>query len=92
MNYQDTMTNEQHREGYIARGIERQTAKVPSDAFLWAAIGCMAGSATLQIMEKPHWGQFVGQWVPTLLILGLYNKLVKVMGSDFTERRMRERR
>jgi len=25
---------------------------------------------------------FVGQWVPTILILGLYNKLVKQHGSD----------
>lgn len=25
---------------------------------------------------------FVGQWVPTILITGLYNKLVKVQGSD----------
>jgi len=28
---------------------------------------------------------FVGQWAPTLLILGLYNKLVKQLGSDFTD-------
>jgi hypothetical protein len=28
---------------------------------------------------------FVGQWAPTLLILGLYNKLVKQLGSDRTE-------
>ena len=25
---------------------------------------------------------FVGQWAPTFLILGLYNKLVKLLGSD----------
>jgi hypothetical protein len=25
---------------------------------------------------------FVGQWAPTFLILGLYNKLVKVAGSE----------
>ena len=30
---------------------------------------------------------FVGQWAPTLLILGLYNKLVKQHGSDFTDTR-----
>jgi hypothetical protein len=30
---------------------------------------------------------FVGQWAPTLLILGLYNKLVKQLGSDSTDRR-----
>ncbi len=26
--------------------------------------------------------EFIGQWVPTILILGLYNKLVKLQGSD----------
>jgi hypothetical protein len=25
---------------------------------------------------------FVGQWAPTFLILGLYNKIVKIAGSD----------
>ena len=28
---------------------------------------------------------FIGQWAPTLLLLGVYNKIVKVMGrSDVT--------
>ena len=26
--------------------------------------------------------EFIGHWVPTILILGLYNKLVKLQGSD----------
>ncbi len=42
----------------------------------------MAGSLTLQIMDKPRVSLFVGQWAPTLLILGLYNKLVKQLGHD----------
>jgi len=25
---------------------------------------------------------FVGQWAPTFLLLGVYNKIVKVAGSD----------
>ena len=29
---------------------------------------------------------FVGQWAPTFLILGLYNKLVKQLGSDGASR------
>ena len=72
----------QHAEGRVARAIEHQTAKLPSDAFLWAAIGSMAASLVLQGMGKREVGNFVGQWAPTLLILGLYNKLVKVAGSD----------
>lgn len=35
-----------HREGKVARMIEDQTAKLPSDVFLWASLGSMATSQT----------------------------------------------
>jgi len=69
-------------EGPVARGIEEQTSKIPSDAFLWAAVGSIAASATLRAFGKGEAAVFVGQWAPTLLILGLYNKIVKVAGHD----------
>ena len=72
----------EHREGTVARSIEQQTAKMPSDWFLWAALGSIAGSASFKIAGKDHAALFVGQWAPTFLILGLYNKLVKLHGSD----------
>ena len=71
-----------HSEGMVARAIENQTAKLPSDTFLWAAIGSIAASAALQLMGNKQASVFVGQWAPTLLILGVYNKLVKQLGSD----------
>ena len=71
-----------HTEGKVARAIEQQTAKLPSDTFLWAAGASIAVSAALQAMGNRHASVFVGQWAPTLLILGLYNKLVKQFGSD----------
>lgn len=75
-----------HTEGPIAKSIERQTAKLPSDWFLWAAVSSIATSLTLQMSGKSHASTFVGQWAPRLLILGLYNKLVKQLGSDHTSR------
>jgi hypothetical protein len=72
-------------EGQVARTIEEQTAKLPSDAFLWLAVGSMALSATMQMTGNKHTSLFVGQWAPTFLIFGLYNKLVKQLGSDRTE-------
>jgi len=72
----------EHAEGPVARSIEQQTAKLPSDTFLWAAVGAMSTSITLQLMGKQHASLFVGQWAPTLLIMGLYNKLVKQLGHD----------
>jgi len=74
-----------HTEGRIAKTIEDQTAKLPSDAFLWMAVGAMTASATLQLMGNRHVSLFVGQWAPTFLIFGLYNKMVKQLGSDRAE-------
>jgi hypothetical protein len=70
------------REGVIARTIEQQTAKLPSDTFLWAALGSIGISLTLNLMGKEKQANFVGHWAPTFLILGLYNKLVKLQGSE----------
>ena len=71
----------EHREGPIARAIEQRTARLPSDTFLWAAVASMIGSAVMQATGRKHISLFVGQWAPTLLMLGLYNKLVKIAGS-----------
>jgi hypothetical protein len=73
------------REGPVAREIERQTAKLPSDVWLWGALASMVASLGLQATRSRRLAtlsNFFGQWVPTLLIFGLYNKLVKVAGHD----------
>lgn len=72
----------EHREGPIARTIEHQTAKLPSDTFLWAAVGSISASLVLMVMGLDKKANFVGQWAPTFLILGLYNKMVKLHGSE----------
>jgi hypothetical protein len=74
-----------HSEGQLAKSIEHRTAKLPSDTFLWGAAGAMSVSAVLQLMGNRQASLFIGQWAPTLLIFGLYNKLVKQLGSDRTE-------
>ncbi|MDB5171727.1 MAG: hypothetical protein JWM97_2237 [Phycisphaerales bacterium] len=77
-----TITPPEHTEGAVARTIEEQTAKLPSDTFLWLAGGSIVTSLTLKILGKDDQALFVGQWAPTFLILGLYNKIVKLLGSD----------
>lgn len=77
-----TNFNPEHKEGPLATMIEEQTAKIPSDVFLWTAIGAIAVSAVLQIAGGRHKSLFVGQWVAPFLLLGLYNKLVKLEGHD----------
>ena len=62
--------------------IEEQTAKIPSDVYLWAALGSMAVSLTLKLLKQDGTALFIGQWAPSFLLLGIYNKLVKQMGHD----------
>lgn len=77
---------EPFREGPLARAIEKQTAKLPSDTFLWLALGSIATAAFLKMRGRNDTSIFVGEWAPTFLMLGLYNKLVKLAGgSDRTE-------
>jgi hypothetical protein len=78
------MTSEavEHSEGGLARPIEEFTARLPSDTFLWLAGGSILGSLGLMLSGRRHDALFVGQWAPTFLILGLYNKIVKVAGHD----------
>ncbi|WP_109699308.1 hypothetical protein [Chitinophaga deserti] len=71
-----------HKEGKVAEMIEDQTAKLPSDTYLWAAIGAMTVSLALTCMGKKHAGLFVGQWAAPFLLFGVYNKLVKQEGHD----------
>jgi hypothetical protein len=77
-------------EGKATRAIEKQTSRAPSGIFLALAIGSMAASAVIMLTEKKRFGgrmmggrrsglaNFVGQWAPTLLIMGVYNKVVKL--------------
>ncbi len=83
-----TSPSSEHTEGAIARTIEQQTAKLPSDFFLWAAVGAIGGSLAFLLAGQEKKANFVGQWAPTFLILGLYNKLVKLHGSDASESRI----
>jgi len=72
----------EHREGPVARSIEQHTAKLPSDLFLWAALASIATSLVFQLTGDERKANFVGHWAPTFLTLGIYNKLVKLHGSE----------
>jgi hypothetical protein len=74
--------NPQHKEGPVATKIEEQTAKIPSDVFLWSSLASMSVSLVFQIAGKKHTSLFIGQWAAPFLLLGIYNKLVKQLGHD----------
>ena len=76
------VNNPEHKEGKVAKTIEEQTAKLPSDVFLWAALASMGVSLTLKLAGSKHNSLFIGQWAAPFLLFGVYNKLVKLEGHD----------
>jgi hypothetical protein len=76
------VTQGEAQEDQVTAAIEKVTSKVPSSAYLAAALTSMAVSLSFKIAKKDHAALFVGQWAAPFLILGIYNKLVKLHGSD----------
>jgi hypothetical protein len=72
----------EHDEGRMTKEIEYYTNQIPSGTYLSLAIGSIGLSLALQLTGRKHAANFVGQWVPTILLLGLYNKMVKLHGSE----------
>lgn len=72
----------EHEEGLMTKQIEQFTSQVPSGLYLGLAIGAVGLSALLYARGRKQDAIFVGHWVPTILLTGLYNKLVKLEGSD----------
>jgi hypothetical protein len=62
----------------------KEECNKPAHTMLWvmkplllmAAICSVITSMLLMIRGRKHESLFVGQWVPTLLLLGLYQKLM----------------
>jgi hypothetical protein len=87
--YQSTEMNQtspQPAEDEFTKTIEKYTASIPSSAYLAVAIGAMGFSLFCQLVGRGKWGNFIAQWVPTWLIIGLYNKVVKQEGHDQFDR------
>lgn len=70
------------KEGKMTIAIENETSKIPSGIYLTASLAAMTASLTLKCLGKNHAALFVGQWAAPFLIMGLYNKLVKLEGHD----------
>ena len=71
----------EHAEGEIARLIEQQTAKIPSHWFLFGALGAMFLSFGLEMSGRSRASRFVGMWPTPLMTAGIYNKIIKTLGT-----------
>ncbi len=85
----DTKNQNTPQEGPVAKNIEAVTSRVPSDVFLWTAIGAISLSLAMKLMKKSHLALFFGQWVSPFLLMGIYNKIVKTNGHDRKHRNPR---
>lgn len=71
----------EHGEGRLTRLVEQQSAKVPSDLFLFLSLGAMGCSLGLELLGRRRASRFIGLWPGPLLTMGVYNKLVKTLGG-----------
>jgi hypothetical protein len=74
-------------EDHFTKTIEEYTAALPSSAYLGVAVGAMVLSLALQLGGRERWGTWVARWVPAWLLIGVYNKLVKLEGHEHADRR-----
>lgn len=69
-------------EGKGTVAVEKQTSKVPSMIYLCAGMSALLASACMMCRGRKSTALLVGQWAAPLLIMGLYNKIVKTNGHD----------
>ena len=86
METQSYTTGDNQTEDRFTKTVEEYTSAIPSSAYLAIALAAMAASLGLQLAGRGKWGNFIAQWVPTWLVIGLYNKLVKIEGHYRTHR------
>ena len=72
----------QHEEGYLTKVIEHYTSMVPSGVYLATAFSAVGLSLGLRMTGHRDAAVFVGLWPPTILLMGVYNKMVKLHGSQ----------
>ncbi len=79
----NSLTKPNSTEGELTKKVENVTSKVPSIGYLSLALGSMALSASLAAFtRRKELANFVGLWVPSFMLIGIYNKLVKLEGND----------
>jgi hypothetical protein len=66
------------------RVVETQVRRVPPTLLVGLALGSMVVSAAFAAAGKLKVANFIGQWVPSLLILATFDRLVQADGGAGT--------
>lgn len=61
----------------VDRVVEAQVRRVPPSLLVGLALGSMAVSAAFAVAGKLKVANFIGQWVPSLLILATFDRLMQ---------------
>ena len=59
------------------RVVENQVRRVPPSLLVGLALGSIAVSAAFAVAGKMKVANFIGQWVPSLLILATFDRLMQ---------------
>ena len=78
-NLQERFPEFKKRASGLTHRVEERARELPESAFLTAAGVSIIASAVLAMTsrQKPL-ANFVGLWVPSLLLMGIYTKLLKM--------------
>jgi hypothetical protein len=64
-------------EGEPTQGMMEAQERVPSSVYAIGAGASILASMILFLTRKKDWSIFVGQWAPTILLMGIFYKLLK---------------
>ena len=68
------------------RLVENQVRRVPPSLLVGLALGSMALSAAFAVAGKLKVANFIGQWVPSLLILATFDPDARAVGRRGADR------
>ncbi|MBU6374507.1 MAG: hypothetical protein KGQ59_00780 [Bdellovibrionales bacterium] len=67
------------RAAQMGHEISERAKNIPASGFVAAAgLSAIASLVLATSTRQKSWANFVGLWAPSLLLLGIYNKLVKL--------------
>ena len=86
MQYTEGEVSQPSTEEVLVVAIGEEAPKPATDTLLMAALGSMGVSLLLQLFGRRTTSRFVGQWVPILLLFGLYDRISKLSEGRGTAR------
>jgi hypothetical protein len=75
----DVIPGEPRRVARIVHAIEERTSQIPPMGFMGLAVGSMVLAAAIEVFsKKKEYGNFIGLWAPSFLMMGIYNRLLRL--------------